>query len=75
MKTFSVVVNDNESALERLVGLPGWSHWSQPFKQQVFYYPFEESCRTAYFKAKHRREACKQLDRAGVWCMRPVSDN
>ena len=70
MKTFSATILTNcpEFALENAVALPGWSHadgsgWQ---KIRVGWYPFEEWSRKIYLRAKHRTDAAKQLDRAGL---------
>lgn len=74
MRLFSVIVPDTEGTLDRLVTLPGWSHWTEAPPVRVFYYPFTEHARRAYFYAAHRRAACKALDRAAVHCLRPVDE-
>jgi hypothetical protein len=51
---------------DRLVEMRGFSHRSQPFKIQVTWYPFEEWYVKAHLYAKNRREAVRQLTRAGV---------
>ena len=74
MKNFEAVVLATDLNLERAISLPGWSHWSQPFDIHVPWYPWKEAARTVYFKAKHRREALKQLDRRDLVCRKPLSD-
>lgn len=59
-KLFTATIQD--TSLEKAIDLPGWSHASQPFRKRVLWYPWEADFRTIYFRAKNRREACKQLD-------------
>lgn len=46
---------------ESLCEMQGFSHRGQPYKERVFYYPFEQWKVRAYLRAKHRRDATKQL--------------
>lgn len=43
--------------------LPGYSHCGQASERHTTAYPFVEWQRTVYFKAQHRRQAAKQLNR------------
>ena len=71
MKTFSATIE--AQCLERAIDLPGWSHAGPEFERSVLWYPWTATFRKIYFKAKHRREACKQIDRAGL-LVRDLSD-
>ncbi len=64
MKLFSATIE--AQCLERAIDLPGWSHAEPEFEQRVLWYPWKAQFRKIWFKAKHRREACKQIDRAGL---------
>lgn len=56
-----------ESAtLDRAIDLPHWSHAGPEFDAQVLWYPWVAKFRKIYFKARNRREACKQINRAGL---------
>jgi len=46
--------------------LPGWSHCGPEFDKQVLWYPWTAQFRKIYFKAKHRSQAAKDCDRAGL---------
>ena len=50
---------------ESLVEMPGFSHRSQPFKQHVTWYPFEEWFVTVYLYAQNRSHAVRQLLKVG----------
>lgn len=58
---------------DALVSMPGFEFRGQPFKLNVHWYPFEEWMVVAHIRAKNRREASKQIERAAVYC-RDLSD-
>lgn len=64
MKTFSAHIQ--ASQLESAISLPGWSHAGPEYQRKVLWYPWTETFRKIYFKAKHRTEAAKHCDRAGL---------
>lgn len=51
---------------DALVSMRGFSHRGQPFKERVCWYPFEEWKVRAWLYAANRRDATRQLERAGV---------
>lgn len=63
-KWFTATIQN--SHLESAIGLPGWSHCGPEFDKDVLWYPWIAQFRKIYFKARNRREACKQIDRAGL---------
>ena len=64
MKLFTGTIEAR--SLERAIDLPGWSHAGPEVERPVLWYPWQATFRKIYFKAKHRREACKHIDRLGI---------
>lgn len=62
MKLFTATILDSgmESAI---AGLAGWSHKGETTRRSVHHYPFDVAQTRIYFRAKHRRDAIKQLER------------
>lgn len=73
MKLFTATILDSgiESAI---AGLPGWSHKGETTRRNVLYYPFDVPQVRIFFRAKHRREALKQLERCPFTAPRDVSE-
>lgn len=63
MKTFTAIMADSESNMEKAISLPGWSHCSAPFDREVLWYPWIEQSRRIYFTAKNRTDASRQCDK------------
>jgi hypothetical protein len=64
MKNFTATIQSSQ--LKSAIDLPGWSHCGPEFDRKVLWYPWIAQFRKIYFKAKHRREASKQVDRCGL---------
>ena len=59
---------------EEAVSMPGLSHLGEWVKKAVLWPPFEEWYQTAYFFARNRTQAAKQLERAGINDVRNLSE-
>ena len=64
MKMFTGTIE--AGSLEKAIALPGWSHAGPEFERAVSWYPFRAMFRKIHFRAKHRRQACRDCDRAGL---------
>jgi hypothetical protein len=55
--------NVRETSIDQAMDLPGYSHCGEQIQRTVSWYPFTETRRTVFFKARNLTEARRQIVR------------